>query len=96
MSVIRLYTLIVVCAKLIIKKLSFIIIIIIKKIIIYVSESFIAIPETINSSTISVVGEWDRFNVTWEPATRVNINNSHVYYDVNLHFSGLYKIEVRI
>ncbi|CAB3226870.1 unnamed protein product [Arctia plantaginis] len=57
------------------------------------SESFIAIPETINSSTISVIGEWDRFNVTWEPATRVNVNNSHVYYDVNLHFSGLYKIE---
>lgn len=60
----------------------------------FVSESFIAIPETINSTSISVVGEWDRFNVTWDPATRVNVNNSRVYYDVSLHFSGQYKIEV--
>ncbi|XP_075975168.1 receptor protein-tyrosine kinase sevenless [Anticarsia gemmatalis] len=57
------------------------------------SDSFIAIPETINSSSIAVVGEWDHFNVTWDPATRVNVNNSRVYYDVNLHFPGQYKIE---
>ncbi|XP_063891749.1 proto-oncogene tyrosine-protein kinase ROS isoform X1 [Helicoverpa armigera] len=57
------------------------------------SESLIAIPETINSSSIAVVGEWDRFNVTWEPATSVNVNNSRVYYDVNLHFPGQYNIE---
>ncbi|CAH0586987.1 unnamed protein product [Chrysodeixis includens] len=57
------------------------------------SESLIAIPETINSSSIKVVGEWDKFNVTWDPATRVNVNHSKVYYDVNLHFPGQYKIE---
>ncbi|KAJ8716622.1 hypothetical protein PYW07_003249 [Mythimna separata] len=57
------------------------------------SESLIAIPETINSSSIAVAGEWDKFNVTWAPATRVNVNNSRVYYDVNLHFPGQYKIE---
>ncbi|CAH0683153.1 unnamed protein product [Spodoptera exigua] len=57
------------------------------------SESLIAIPETINPSSITVAGEWDRFNVTWDPATRVNVNNSKVYYDVSLHFPGQYKIE---
>ncbi|XP_026748879.2 proto-oncogene tyrosine-protein kinase ROS isoform X1 [Galleria mellonella] len=57
------------------------------------SESLIAIPETINSSSIAVVGKWDRFNVTWAPAARVNVNNSRVYYDVSLHFSGQHKIE---
>lgn len=60
------------------------------------SESLIAIPETINSSSIAVAGEWNKFNVTWDPATRVNVNNSRVYYDVNLHFPGQYKIEVKI
>ncbi|XP_049872297.1 proto-oncogene tyrosine-protein kinase ROS isoform X2 [Pectinophora gossypiella] len=57
------------------------------------SESLIAIPETINSSSITVVGESHNFNVTWSPATNVNINNSSVYYDVSLHFAGHYKIE---
>lgn len=59
-----------------------------------IAESLIAIPETINSTSISVVGKWDRFNVTWAPAERVNVNNSRVYYDVSLHFPGQYKIEV--
>lgn len=58
------------------------------------TESLIAIPETINSSTIAVVGLWDKFNVTWAPAERVNVNNSRVYYDVSLHFVGQHKIEV--
>ncbi|KAM3965054.1 LOW QUALITY PROTEIN: receptor protein-tyrosine kinase sevenless [Aphomia sociella] len=57
------------------------------------SESLIAIPETINSSSIAVVGKWDRFNITWAPAARVNVNNSKVFYDVSLHFSGQHKIE---
>ncbi|KAJ0183261.1 hypothetical protein K1T71_001237 [Dendrolimus kikuchii] len=57
------------------------------------SESLIAIPETINSSTIAVLGVWDRFNITWAPAVRVNVNNSRVYYDVSLHFIGQHKIE---
>ncbi|XP_038214357.1 proto-oncogene tyrosine-protein kinase ROS [Zerene cesonia] len=57
------------------------------------SESIIAIPETINSSSIAVEGEWDKFNVTWAPATRVNVNNSRVYYDVSLQFPGQFKIE---
>lgn len=39
---------------------------------------------------------WNDFNVTWAPATRVNINDSRVYYDVSLHFHGQYKIEVSI
>ncbi|XP_050679139.1 proto-oncogene tyrosine-protein kinase ROS-like isoform X2 [Leptidea sinapis] len=57
------------------------------------SESIIAIPETINASSITVRGNWDKFNVTWSPAGRVNINSSRVYYDVSLHFPGHYKIE---
>ncbi|XP_072932674.1 proto-oncogene tyrosine-protein kinase ROS [Epargyreus clarus] len=57
------------------------------------SESIIAIPETINASSIAVKGEWDKFNVTWTPATRVNVKNSRVYYDVSLHFLGQHKIE---
>lgn len=57
------------------------------------SESLIAIPETINPASITVAGEWDRFNVTWDPATRVNVKNSRVYYDVSLQFPGQYKIE---
>ncbi|XP_045769581.1 proto-oncogene tyrosine-protein kinase ROS isoform X2 [Maniola jurtina] len=57
------------------------------------SESIIAIPETINASTISVEGEWDKFNVTWAPAARVNLNTSRVYYDVSLQFEGQHKIE---
>ncbi|XP_073955418.1 receptor protein-tyrosine kinase sevenless isoform X2 [Choristoneura fumiferana] len=57
------------------------------------SETLIAIPETINASSIVVSGVWDRFNVTWTPAARVNVNNSRVYYDVGLNFSGLLKIE---
>lgn len=55
----------------------------------------IAIPETINASSIGVVGQWDSFNVTWAPAERVNVNNSRVYYDVSLTFPDLNKIEVR-
>lgn len=61
---------------------------------IFISESLIAIPETINATSISVEGEWNKFNVTWAPAVRVNVNNSKVYYDVSLHFLGQYKIEV--
>nr|XP_026496387.1 proto-oncogene tyrosine-protein kinase ROS isoform X1 [Vanessa tameamea] len=57
------------------------------------SESLVAIPETINATSIKVEGEWDKFNVTWAPAVRVNVNNSRVYYDVSLHFHGQYKIE---
>ncbi|RVE41944.1 hypothetical protein evm_013412 [Chilo suppressalis] len=57
------------------------------------SETLIAIPETIDASSIAVVGDWDSFNVTWAPATRININNSRVYYDVSLNFPGQTKIE---
>ncbi|XP_060801498.1 proto-oncogene tyrosine-protein kinase ROS isoform X2 [Amyelois transitella] len=57
------------------------------------SESLIAIPETINGSTIAVAGKWDRFNVTWAPASLVNVNNSKVLYDVSLDFDGQHKIE---
>ncbi|XP_045449564.1 proto-oncogene tyrosine-protein kinase ROS [Melitaea cinxia] len=57
------------------------------------SESLIAIPETINATSISVEGEWNKFNVTWVPAVRVNVNNSKVYYDVSLNFLGQHKIE---
>ncbi|XP_039755125.1 proto-oncogene tyrosine-protein kinase ROS isoform X1 [Pararge aegeria] len=57
------------------------------------SESIIAIPETINATSIAVEGEWDKFNVTWASAARVNLNTSRVYYDVSLHFHGQYKIE---
>ncbi|KAI5646079.1 protein tyrosine kinase domain-containing protein [Phthorimaea operculella] len=57
------------------------------------SDSLIAIPETINSSSIIVVGEWHNFTVSWAPATRVNVNHSKVYYDVSLQFAGKYKIE---
>ncbi|CAK1555335.1 unnamed protein product [Leptosia nina] len=57
------------------------------------SESIIAIPETINGSSIIVKGTWDKFNVTWLPAVRVNVNNSRVYYDVSLQFPKNYKIE---
>ncbi|XP_063534702.1 proto-oncogene tyrosine-protein kinase ROS [Cydia strobilella] len=60
------------------------------------SESLIAIPDTINASSIAVSGVWDRFNVTWSPAAEVNVNNSRVYYDVGLNFSGLLKIEKTI
>lgn len=66
------------------------------KVLYFVSESLIAIPETINASSIAVVGEWDRFNVTWAAARRVNVNNSRVFYDVSLAFSEQNKIEVRI
>lgn len=58
------------------------------------SDSIIAIPETINASSIAVEGEWDKFNVTWAPAARVNLNTSRVYYDVSLHFYDQYKMEV--
>lgn len=61
----------------------------------FFAESLIAIPETINAASISVVGEWNSFNVTWAPAHRVNVNNSRVYYDVSLTFSDLNKIEVK-
>ncbi|XP_032516846.2 proto-oncogene tyrosine-protein kinase ROS isoform X1 [Danaus plexippus] len=57
------------------------------------SESIIAIPDTINASTIDVKGVWDKFNVTWRPDDRVNVNNGRVYYDVSLHFHGHNKIE---
>ncbi|CAK1585368.1 unnamed protein product [Parnassius mnemosyne] len=57
------------------------------------SESLIAIPETINASSISVVGTWERFNVTWAPAQRVNVKNGRVFYDVSLQFEGQFKIE---
>ncbi|KAJ2951162.1 hypothetical protein O0L34_g5554 [Tuta absoluta] len=59
----------------------------------HLSDSLIAIPETINSSSIVVIGEWHNFSVSWAPATRVNVNNSKVYYDVSLQFAGKYKIE---
>lgn len=58
------------------------------------AESLVAIPETIEASSIAVVGEWDSFNITWAPAERVNVNNSRVYYDVSLNFPGQHKIEV--
>ncbi|KAL0880126.1 hypothetical protein ABMA27_002609 [Loxostege sticticalis] len=57
------------------------------------SESLVAIPETIEASSIAVVGAWDSFNITWAPAERVNVNNSRVYYDVSLNFPGQHKIE---
>ncbi|XP_028033617.1 proto-oncogene tyrosine-protein kinase ROS isoform X3 [Bombyx mandarina] len=57
------------------------------------SELIVAIPETINSSSITVEGASDRFNVTWAPARRVNLNNTRVYYDVSLHFFGQHNIE---
>ncbi|XP_068617317.1 proto-oncogene tyrosine-protein kinase ROS [Battus philenor] len=57
------------------------------------SESLIAIPETINASSISVVGTWERFNVSWAPAKRVNVKNGRVFYDVSLQFEGQFKIE---
>ncbi|XP_045523257.1 proto-oncogene tyrosine-protein kinase ROS isoform X2 [Pieris brassicae] len=57
------------------------------------SESIIAIPETINVSTIAVEGTWDKFNVTWAPASKVNVNSSRVYYDVSLSFPTHHKIE---
>lgn len=39
-------------------------------------------------------GASDRFNVTWAPARRVNLNNTRVYYDVSLNFFGQHSIEV--
>lgn len=61
---------------------------------IFCAESLIAIPETINASSISVVGTWEHFNVTWAPAQRVNVKNGRVFYDVSLQFEGQFKIEV--
>ncbi|XP_041979738.1 proto-oncogene tyrosine-protein kinase ROS isoform X2 [Aricia agestis] len=57
------------------------------------SELINAIPEKVNASSIAVRGDWDQFNVTWSPATRVNINNTKVFYDVSLHFTNNVKIE---
>ncbi|KOB74270.1 Tyrosine-protein kinase receptor, partial [Operophtera brumata] len=57
------------------------------------SESLIAIPESINASSLAAAGEWRAFNVTWSPAERVNLNNTRVYYDVSLTFADLNKIE---
>ncbi|XP_014362622.2 proto-oncogene tyrosine-protein kinase ROS isoform X1 [Papilio machaon] len=57
------------------------------------SEYIIAIPETINASSIAIVGSWERFNVTWAPARRVNLQHAKVFYDVSLLFEGQFKIE---
>lgn len=59
-----------------------------------ITESIIAIPETINASSIAIEGSWERFNVTWAPARRVNLQHARVFYDVSLQFEGQFKIEV--